>query len=212
MDMFESQTSINEIETLINKILSVINSRVVVNKDDQIVEIHILANNQRSAKQIIRDVQSALVTKFNLKIDHKIISIAQVYEESENFITPRLMIKSVEYTSLDINGKAKVILEYEGHVFEGETEGLHSSSQAYRLVAQATLNAVEKFTQHNKRFVFEEIKVMPIANKNVVISGVTLIQNNSEKLLIGKCIVDNDINSAITKSILDAINRMIEVA
>jgi len=122
------------------------------------------------------------------------------------------MIKSVEYTSLDINGKAKVILEYEGHLFEGETQGLHSSSQAYRLVAQATLNAVEQFTKQNKRFVVEEIKVLPIATKNVVISGVTLIQNNSEKLLIGKCIVDNDINSAITKSILDAINRMIEVA
>ncbi|NTW70859.1 MAG: hypothetical protein HGA49_01280 [Eubacteriaceae bacterium] len=210
--MTTGKASIQDIEGLINKIISVINSRVVSNKDDQIIEIHILASNQRSAKQIIRDVQSALMSQFNLKVDHKIISIAQVYEESENFLSPRLMIKSVEYTSLDITGRAKVILEYDEHQFIGEAEGVHSSSQAHRLVAQATLNAVELFVQHNKRFIIEEIKVIPIANRSVVISGISLVHNNSEKMLIGKCIVENDINSAITKSVLDAINRMIEVA
>ncbi|MFZ7133956.1 MAG: hypothetical protein ACOWWR_16535 [Eubacteriales bacterium] len=202
---------LEDVELLLNKINGIINTRVVRNEHNLIVEIHILANTLRFPKQIIRDVQSVLMTMFNIKIDHKIISIAQVYDDDESFTTPRLMIKSVEYTSFNMSGKAKVVLEYDHNIYIGESEGIHSSKQAYRLVSTATLHAVELFLDNAQKFIVEEIKIVDICERDVVISGVTLVTKDTEKLLIGKCIVENDVNSAIAKGVLDAVNRMLQV-
>ena len=209
--MYMEVLKIGDIEVLINKINSVINSRVVLNEQNQIVEIHILANTSRTPKQVIRDIQSLLITMYNIKIDHKIISIAQVYDDVESLNTPRLIIKSVEYISFNMSGKSKVTLGYDKNVYIGEMEGIHSSNQAYRLVGQATLNAVELFLENYRRFILEEIKISEISNRSVVLSAVTVVSKDSEKLLIGKCILENDVNGAIAKAVLDAVNRTLEI-
>lgn len=206
----KSEKRIKEIEEYINRIQSVINSRVVTDENDKIIEIHILANSNRAAKQITRDVQSVLMAGLDISLDHKIISVAQIYDE-DAVTVPRLTIRSIKFIMSNQTAKAKVVLEFGGAEFEGVARGVYTVSQSQRMVAQATLDAVEQFLKMTRRFVVEDIKVVPFASKQVVISGVSLIQNNTEKLLIGKCIVDTDINSAITKSILDAVNRTIQI-
>lgn len=197
-------------EEYINRIQSVINSRVVMDEYDQIVEIHILANSNRAAKQITRDVQSVLMAGLDVSVDHKIISIAQVYDE-EAVTVPRLTIQSVEYATSRHEAKARVVLEFNGSSFEGVAQGVQTANQCHRMVAQATLDAVELFLEKTRRFVIEEVKTVSMASREVVVSGVSLIHNNTEKLLIGKCIVERDIHSAVTKSILDAVNRTIQI-
>lgn len=44
----------------------------------EMVEIHILASASRSAKQIVRDVQSAIFAVYGVEVDHRIISVAQL--------------------------------------------------------------------------------------------------------------------------------------
>ncbi|QSX08000.1 hypothetical protein J0B03_09330 [Alkalibacter rhizosphaerae] len=206
----ETERRTREIEEYINRIQSVINSRVVMDSNEQIIEIHILANSTRAAKQITRDVQSVLMAGLDMPVDHKVISVAQVYDEDALTI-PRLTIQSVEYATSAMEAKAKVVLEFNGALYEGIAYGVKTSNQCHRTVAQATLEAVESFLEKTLKFVVEEIKTVPMASKEVVVSGISLIQNNSEKLLIGKCIVDSDLHSAITKSVLDAINRTIQI-
>lgn len=67
---------IQSVEEFLDKIIGVMCSRLVVNESNKITEIHILSDNQRSVKQIIRDVEFLLIAKYNIKVDHKIISIA----------------------------------------------------------------------------------------------------------------------------------------
>ncbi len=76
---------IQSVEEFLDKIIGVMCSRLVVNESNKITEIHILSDNQRSVKQIIRDVESLLIAKYNIKVDHKIISIAQIYEKGKLF-------------------------------------------------------------------------------------------------------------------------------
>ena len=203
--------NVKEIEEFLNKIISVLNNRVVLNDKGEMVEVHILSNSQRSAKQIIRDVQTVLTTKFNLKIDHKIISIAQVYEKDEDYNLHRLSIEEVEYSTSQRTAKARVALGYNGNTYVGDCEGVQSSMQSNKLVARATLKAVESFLNNKMNLLLEEIKTIRIADKNVVVSCVNLIDRHSEKCLIGNCVVDNDVNLAITKSVLDALNRVLAV-
>ena len=41
-------------------------------------EVHVLSDQSRSPKQIVRDIQSALLARFQLDLDHRIISVAQI--------------------------------------------------------------------------------------------------------------------------------------
>ena len=43
---------------------------------DEVKEIHVLTTSKRPAKQIVRDVQTLLATRFNQTIDHRVVSVA----------------------------------------------------------------------------------------------------------------------------------------
>lgn len=202
---------IQNVEEFLNKIIGVMCSRVVVNESHKITEIHILSDNERSIKQIIRDVESLLMAKYNIKIDHKIISIAQIYEKGESFQSQRLQIVSIEYGSYNMEAKAKVTLGCGDKIYEGKSEGIRSTSQINRLVAEATLDAIEMFLNYKVKFILEEIKIVSIAGRDVVLLALYEMYEQKEKLFVGKCIVESDINTAIIKAVLNSINRQIKV-
>ncbi|RBP70052.1 hypothetical protein DES36_101104 [Alkalibaculum bacchi] len=204
-------TDIQNVEESIGKVIGVMCSRIVVNESHIITEIHILSDNQRSVKQIIRDVESLLMAKYNIKVDHKIISIAQIYEKGETPQSQRLQIGSVEYGSYNMQAKAKVTLECDGKTYEGKSEGIRSTSQINRLIAEATLDAIEIFLNYKVKFILEEIKLVSIAGREVVLLALYEMYEQREKLFVGKCIVESDINTAIIKAVLNSINRQIRV-
>jgi hypothetical protein len=45
---------------------------------DEVREIHVLTSSKRPAKQIVRDIQSLLATRFSRQIDHRVVSVAYV--------------------------------------------------------------------------------------------------------------------------------------
>lgn len=49
---------------------------------DELLEIHVVSSSQRSAKQIVRDIQAVLRTDLLLAIDHRIVSVAFSKPES----------------------------------------------------------------------------------------------------------------------------------
>ena len=46
--------------------------------DGVVREVHVLSDQSRGPKQIVRDVQSAMLAKFQVELDHRIISVAQI--------------------------------------------------------------------------------------------------------------------------------------
>jgi len=68
------------IEKSIKK-LSEVKGAKVVYSEGEISEVHILASDHKSAKQLIRDIESIVMVDHNIKIDHKVISIAQLSDE-----------------------------------------------------------------------------------------------------------------------------------
>ena len=63
---------------LLSNLTGVFASNVDIAEDGSIREIHILGSQNRNPKQIARDVQSALASAFDIRVDHRIISIAQI--------------------------------------------------------------------------------------------------------------------------------------
>lgn len=68
----------SDIEDLLSRLPGVLAVRLSVNDWGAIQTVHVLATVDRGAKQIVRDIESALQARFGLRLDHKKVSVAQV--------------------------------------------------------------------------------------------------------------------------------------
>lgn len=198
-----------ELESYINKIKSVISSKVIIDNDQEIQEIHIVSTNDRSTKQISRDVQSILICQFGLDIDHKKISIAQVYENLKSNREFRLKVKAIEYLTSSTRADVKVILSKDDSDFEGTTTGPNTSSNAMRMLANATLKAVECFCGTDQNFILEDVKSTTLAGKELIMVAVTFVSDCNEQIYCGSAFEGRDVKETVVKATLDAINRSI---
>jgi hypothetical protein len=201
-----SETALQE---LINDVEGVVSSKVKFDEKGNAIEIHVLADKSRNAKQIVRDIQSAVTAKFGLDIDHRIISIAQLNCDGVLSRELRLIYKGMEMVSRGLDLEVKVILSYRDKDYEGSFKGINTSRNINRIVAQATLQAISEFINFGEAFIVEDVKDVKMANNSVVNVAITYIDRNGEQLLIGSSIVSGDMKEAVVKATLDAVNRRI---
>lgn len=80
VDISQSSPSLppdlREAEATLGRLRGVLSSRIVVGAGGEIAEVHVMATAERGAKQIVRDVESALFANFGVRIDHRKISVA----------------------------------------------------------------------------------------------------------------------------------------
>jgi len=88
----------------------------IVSEDDNLQEIHILASTSRAPKQIVRDIESALLAVFDYRIDRKIISVAQI-DLGESKGIKRIKLDAISFETGDINIDCSVKLNYEGEEY-----------------------------------------------------------------------------------------------
>jgi len=212
--MSKDNEKITGYEDIIKKISDVISAKIITDDEGQIKEIHVLANNKRSPKQIVRDIESAILAGFGTEIDHKKISVSQIHDEMEdnNPSQYRLKLKSVNFKSSGPLAEASVELVYgDDQGFQGVTKGAASSSNRYRLVAAATLFAVEEFLNGVCSFAVEDVLPITLANREVVIVGVSAITDTNEEILVGCALVKKDFSDAVVKATLNALNRRLTI-
>src|SRR5689334_1647491 len=54
---------------------------VVTGADARPTEVHVLADRNKPAKQVVRDIQSLAMARYDLDIDHRIVSVVQIDDE-----------------------------------------------------------------------------------------------------------------------------------
>lgn len=78
----------NEAERLLCSLAGIISTRVVVSQVGRLDEIHILASPVFTAKQVVRNVVSALAAGMRILVDRRIISVAQFRRDVMASIPP----------------------------------------------------------------------------------------------------------------------------
>ena len=202
-----------EIEKILKCIPGVLFTKVVSEEnieDFNIDEIHIVATTERNPKQISRDIQSIMSAKFNLDFDHKKVSIAQIeYGNTANTAksNKRLKIASIDYAIKGNQVKAEVILQYDDKAYIAEEIGPNTLSNVYRILANATLNAIHQYIDREHVFAIEDIERVQIGKKEAVIVAVSIVSSEYEEILLGSALIKGDIREAVVKATLDALNR-----
>lgn len=212
--MAQEETSLATYEQALKQVKSVVAARIKAGSQGEIEEIHILAGPGRNPKQVVRDIESVLEAQFNVHVDHKKISVAQVGEDDEGInsapeiVRPKLI--GVTLRTVSAMAEATVELEAGSQILQGNAYGPASSHNKLRLFVDATLQALSILTLEGCMFVTEDVGIFSLAKHKVVQVAITLVTASGEQSLVGCAQVRNDDREAVVKATLDAVNRKLK--
>jgi len=208
---------LEECRALLNRLPGVFAAGIRTNGDGVINEIHVLASSSRNPKQMARDIQSALLAAYNLDVDHRIISIAQLSEDPTEaacaqpaeILNARLRYKGSSFSSEDGRYTVRVTLSSNGKDYSGTASCRDSASLRLRAIADATLNAVHGYIGIQDLYTLVAVQAIEIATSSVVICLVEYCGDHGGCVLVGAA--ESVMNEAIgvVKATLDALNRSI---
>jgi hypothetical protein len=200
-------SKVEEIEKSINKLNGVLFSKIVLAKNQEIKEIHIITKDFCNPKKISRDIESLLIAQYNIAIDYRKISIAQVREEKD--YSNRMKFSDISVSSTEEQLQVKVKLENKDRIFEGKIDCTNWNRNKEYIIARATLDAITSFMNGKIFFQVDEIKTLQMEGKEVILISINLLSSEGKENLVGAALVGDDQNKTIVNAILKAVNRRI---
>lgn len=189
---------------------------------DEIREVHVLTTSNRPAKQIVRDIQTLLLTRFNRTIDHRVVSVAYVEDKpahadeareepapEEASRPERIRFAGVNVFVAGPRVQAQVELQWNGLPRMGSASGSGPRDESHRLIAAATVAAVQEFLAEEVAFAVRDAEVRRFGNRDVALVCLALVAHRQEKLLTGCCTVERDTPQAVALATLAALNRVV---
>ncbi|MEW5785618.1 MAG: hypothetical protein AB1767_11180 [Bacillota bacterium] len=185
----------------------------VVSSGGEIVEIHVLADHTRSPKQVVRDIESAVLVKLGNALDHKRISVAQLGDADKQpaVLGPRLLLQRIDYSTGNGEINVKITVTIEGEPYTATIAGLNAKQHRLRLAAEATLSAVAQYLGASAKFVTIDVQKLVMAGQEAIIVLVSLNYDHAEEELLGAALNKGDDLEATARATLDAVNRRLIV-
>ncbi len=219
--------SIERAEALLNSLKGVVSARIVARPGGMIEEIHLLTEGDVSAKQSVRNVESALLAHFGLKIDHRKVSIAQKDDDDQGtaleafealegqggerrflFVAHRVETETVHRVRI------VVTVEWDGEQYEGEAAGADLPRARLETTATATLRAIEKaivaqLGEGELTLSVDGVKAVEAFDGQFVLVAIHAIYGRSITALAGAAAVEDTADRAVILGTLQAADRWV---
>ena len=221
-----------DLEESIRQIPGVRAASVVTDAQAQPREVHVLAAPGKPAKQIVRDVQSLAMAQFDSDLDHRIVSVVQIEDEASDESTTadefieltdttvvaaeevldeieaqaRPVITEIGVRSTGSEIEVEVRLELDEDTFVGIERGAAATSARARLVASATISALDELL--GLPAAVESAAVVDTGTHSVALVVLTLsIPRVGAQSVAGSAVVRGDETDAVARAVLAAVNR-----
>jgi hypothetical protein len=193
---------------------------IVTTGDATPTEVHVLASPGKPAKQIVRDVQSLAMASFDLDLDHRIVSVVQIGDSAEAAVPPddpvlgedvqagRPVISSVSMLTAQHEATASVTIGIGDDRFEGVARGSSALSGRSRLVAVATINALDELLGLPCEVESAQVVAAGSHQAALVVLSLT-VPRVGQQVLSGSAVVRADPTDAIARAVLAALNRQL---
>jgi hypothetical protein len=201
------------VERALSTVPGVLSARVVPGFERPIDELHVLTDLDKVPKQAVRDIQTVLMARFGVPTDHRVISVVQLDEQ--RFGGPsatRLTIEHVSVTHTHLEVRAEVSLRDGDEQLVGHGVGPATAVGRQRAVARATIDAVGPLFGDGRVVELEGTEVTELLGQRIAISVVQFRTARGEHTVAGSAIVRDATAEAVTRSVLDALNRSISEA
>lgn len=213
-------------EELLQTLSGVVSVRISVDgTSGNIDAVHVLTTDEVPPKQTVRNIESALMAHFGLRVDHRKISVAttqdgarqamrQWMDASSSAQAPasparRMYFEDVEVRRSRTRGvTCRVTLRKGETSFVGEAEGMEHDRAWIELAAQATMVAIAK-GEGDMALALYGVKLVEAFDRTFVFVGVTARIGRDSVLLTGSCEVRESAETSSALAVLDATNRWI---
>ena len=180
----------------------------VVTEGGLVTEVHVLTGLNKAAKQVVRDIQSLAQAVFGVAIDRRVVSVVQL-SDPDLAQGDRAVIIDVSEQVDGTHTRVTVTLGWKGETLIGEVSGAAAHTTRNRLVAEATIAALSQALQDTTAIGIAAIDVPILDSRSVAIAQVVMVNEGSERLMVGSAIVDGETGRAVVRAVLDALNRHI---
>ncbi len=215
---------LRRVERLLGAVEGVDSLKLVPDGQGGIDEIHVLSSSGLGAKQIVRNIESALLAQFGLQVDHRKISIAQVRErdlppapmleeeEAEEVVAPT---RRLIFEGFQVDRRAgervlcRVTLSDGDETFQGEAHGPDYAKARLEVAAQAALNALTKVTDGESTFAVEGVSQVDLFGRRLAVALVHAFAGRASTTLPGIAEVRDSVEEAVVLACLNATNRWV---
>jgi hypothetical protein len=211
----DAATELRELEDELCRLAGVHAVRVVGDRAGRPVEVHVLADPSKPAKQTVRDVRAVAQTMFGIELDHRIVSVAQLNTNDQN--TPvgielprserRARVASINVEAVGLRAQVRVLLIENDREHTGYAEGSIASAARPQLVAAAALDAIRQAEPAAEAIHITSAEISRIGSNRVAVVTVVYVDPPSELVVSGSAVVRRDRDDAVARALLDATNR-----
>ena len=208
--------TLRELEDELCRLTGVHAVRVVGDRSGRPVEVHVLADPSKPAKQTVRDVRAVAQTMFGIELDHRIVSVAQLNTNEQN--TPvgielpraeaRARVGSINVEALGLRAQVRVVLVRPRARATPVTRRVRSRARrrpsssppprsmrcARRLPAAEAIHITSA-------------EISRIGTNRVAVVTVVYVDPPTELVVSGSAVVRRDRDDAVARALLDATNR-----
>jgi hypothetical protein len=201
----------DKIEDLVAQVRGVMAVRVVQDGQGQIDELHVVGSPGRSAKQMVRDVESLLYVSGGVRLDHRKISLVQIAESVMQPTEVRVQLLSIAHSAADQPPTLTVTLAMGDHRVQGVGRARpdHDDPPVF-LAGYATIHALDQLIGPRGQFQLENLQRQSFGALEVNLSHLSLTTDDRIETLLGISVVRGDELGAVVRAILDAVNRRLQ--
>jgi len=228
--------TVDEAEALLRTLPAIASAKVLRDADGTVRDVHVLATTDLGPKQIVRNVESALLARFGIRLDHRAISVAQsatarVAEAARmpaaaataaaapaaTIITAApapgrgIYFEDVEVRRSRSAGLAcTVTLRAGADTHTGEAAGVETARARGELAATAAVRALTPLLSDGVTLAFESCMVVGAADREFAFVVVSGRSGRETTILSGSCEVRDGVETAAALAVLDATERWME--
>ncbi len=208
-------------ENLLTSLQGVLSARVVVSPVGEIIEVHVLTQSGIPPKQMVRNVESALLAHLGLKVDHRKISIAQTADVKPIATLEAAAVRGLArkreilFKGLEVGHagshrlRVLVTLSVDGEDVTGERELADTPKARMQGAAAATVAVLDTVFEPGM-LELEGVKMVSAFDTELVCAGVHVVEGRSTHILIGTAELRGSMEQSAALAVLDATNRWLQ--
>ncbi|MDX1661688.1 MAG: hypothetical protein R3326_07845 [Gemmatimonadota bacterium] len=222
-------TEPTQIDQLLETLTGVLRARVRYSDDEErLSEIHVLSDGAVAPKQIVRNIETAIKTAFDLTIDHRVVSIAVLKEgvqvededgaldlsssaddgQGTGHSSPRVVFRKLRVLQEEpLKCTAYVALELDDVIFEGSHRDTDTPRARVYSSARAVIEALEYLAEKEMAFYLAGLESLHVFQKDVLVVMIEGRQRRDQRRMLGSAVVNEDPQEAAVRAVLDAVNR-----
>jgi len=210
-------------ENLLTSLEGVLSARVVTTPLGEVSEIHILATSAQTPKQVVRNVESALLAHLGLKVDHRKISVAHTTEVQPLQALEQVAVRTqanqraVLFEDVVVKSSSRprwvtttVALTCDGRTEQASDEAPDTPKNRVEASARATVAVIERLLDRHG-LALDGAQVVEAFGRSWVMVGVQAVGGRQSTLLVGTAEVRESAEHAAVYAVLDATNRWVSV-